>query len=209
MTHAALISPKALQRTLGILGFVLPLVLYFGNLIVFGDSELKGSMSAYYNTPMRDVLVGTLFAFGIALFAYRGYDRTDAILASIAAVGALGTALFGTPAEGVDNPPMRIAHGVFTLIFYGSLILFSLWLFRKTDPDGTPTNMKQKRDQIYLVAGLVMVVSVVFIALTWLFGLNLLGGTAIFWFETVANTAFGVSWFVKGGLIPSLNDRHD
>ena len=204
--HPALISPKHLQKALGILGVALPIILYLGNLIVFGDSELRDSMSAYYNTDMRDVLVGTLFAFGVALFAYRGYERVDTIVANVAALGAIGTALFGTPAEGVVNPPMRIAHGVFTLIFYGSLILFSLWLFRKTNPEAEPTEMKMKRDQVYLICGVIMIISLIFIASTWLFGLELLGGKAIFWFETIANTAFGVSWFVKGNLVSMLND---
>jgi len=202
-----LVSAKVIQRSLGIVGLLFPLILYLGNLIIFDESKLQSSLSGYYNTPMRDVFVGVLFSFAVALMAYKGYELIDNIIGDFAAIAAVGVALFGTPAEGVDDPTARITHGIFSILFYGSLVIFAIWLFRKSAPGTKPTEKKVRRNQIYLVSGIVMLISIVIIALTWLFDLDLLVGTAIFWFETLANTAFGVSWFVKGGLIPALNDE--
>jgi len=202
-----LISGRELQRGLGLLGFLLPIILYLGNWLIFGDTTLQGSISGYYNTGMRDVLVGTLCSFGVGLMAYKGHGLIDNIVASLSGIFAIGTALFGTPPSNVYDPTEKITHAIFAVLFYSSLVVFSLYLFRKSDSDSVPTRKKRMRNRVYLFAGIVMFISIIAISITWILNLKILDDKAIFWFEALANFAFGISWFVKGGLVTALNDE--
>ena len=64
--------------------------------LAFGSGPvIKDSISAYYGLATgvsvfdaRDILVGSLFAMGFFLFAYKGYEPTDDHLGDLA--GALG-----------------------------------------------------------------------------------------------------------------------
>ena len=47
-------------------------------------TELQRSISEYYVTAMRDVLVGVLFAIAWFLFSYRGYESKDDIAGDLA-----------------------------------------------------------------------------------------------------------------------------
>jgi hypothetical protein len=66
---------------------------------------------------------------------------------------------------------------------------------------------KQQRNKVYKTCGILMTICVLGIvisfflpsAMAWL-------GSPIFWFETGAILAFGVSWFTKGEAIAILND---
>jgi len=99
-------------------------------------------------------------------------------------------------------------HVVFTVAFFATLIYFSLILFVESDQEKPYPKKKQQRNLVYKVCGWVMVICVVGIgvafflpsAKTWL------GGSMVFWMETFAIWAFGISWFTKGEAIKYLND---
>ena len=82
---------------------------------------------------------------------------------------------------------------------FTALAVIALWLFRKTGPGHTRSRLSQLRNGIYLACGIVMVVS---LALTGAASLPLATGLSrldpVFWLETAAIAAFGVSWLVKG-----------
>jgi len=52
-------------------------VLILGKILYFRDPGIQDSISSYYYTDMRDVLVGSLCAIGVFLWSYRGYDDPD------------------------------------------------------------------------------------------------------------------------------------
>src|ERR671933_275348 len=89
------ISYLNLRRAIGLLGMGLPLVLVLGKLLGDGGGLLE-SISDYYYSSMRNVFVGTLWAIGIFLFSYRGYERKDDIAGTLACLAAIGVALFPT-----------------------------------------------------------------------------------------------------------------
>ena len=201
------VSYLALRKALGVLGIALPFILYLGALIIF-QTGLQSSISYYYHTGMRDVLVGTLVAIGIFLFSYKGYIG-DAIYGKLACVFAIGVALFPCkPAGPVPNIVRTINtfHLFFTIAFFLTLIYFSYFLFTKSDQKELPKK-KQQRNKVYKTCGILMTICVLGIvisfflpsAMAWL-------GSPIFWFETGAILAFGVSWFTKGEAIAMLND---
>ena len=202
-----ILSYLELRKAIGILGITLPIILYFGGMILF-QTGLQSSISRYYHTDMRDVLVGTLVAFGIFLIAYKGY-KGDAIFGKLACVFAIGVALFPCTPSGVVSNTARIVgvfHLIFTILFFGTLIYFSYFLFTKSDQKVLPKK-KQQRNIVYKTCGIIMTVCVLGIVISFIFpGAMTWLGSPIFWFEAGAIWSFGVSWFTKGEAIAILND---
>lgn len=187
-----------LRRGVGMIGISLPFVLLLGKLLIDGPG-LPGSISAYYYTSMRDVLVGLLFAQGTFLLSYR-YERSDTIAAALAGIGVIGVALF--PTQPPDPTPVDdvvgLVHVVFAATFFLSTAYISYFLF--TLSDGTPTPRKLQRNVVYRVSGIVIVVCLVL----QIVADNVLPRAVIdayhpvYWLETVAVVAFGLSWLIKG-----------
>jgi zinc transporter ZupT len=97
-------------------------------------------------------------------------------------------------------------HFVFAALLFTTLAIMAL-RFSKTDPDGTPTSQKSRRNIIYRTCAALIAASmlVAFVA-------NFLPAAikqdmpSLFWYEAIAVVAFSVSWLVKGETIPVLND---
>jgi len=205
---------KELRVTVGLLGMLMPLILYLGGRVIFGK-VLQESISAYYHTGMRDVMVGILFSLGVFLFSYKGYGRADDIAGNFACFFAIGTALFPTLRSGETREIYKlisIVHHIFAASFLLTLTYFCLVLFTKSKhkPDDM-SDMKKLRNKIYRICGGVMLLSILLIAVYFAaFGAEgrFLGITnPIYWLETVAIFAFGFSWFVKSEII--FKDEED
>jgi hypothetical protein len=172
-----LISALNLRRALGVLGILLaPLLVALAG--------MQPSLSAYHATPARDVFVGALCSIGIFLVVYRGYDRRDAIASCTAGLCAIVVALVP-----FDHPQLAHLHLAAAAVFFVVLAGMSFFLFTQTG--GNPTSQKLNRNTIYRVCGLTMMLCVVFAGM----------GGSLFWMESVAVVAFGVSWLVKGEAI--------
>jgi hypothetical protein len=91
-------SYLTLRKAIGWLGCALPFTVSLGALFIF-RTGIQSSISNYYYTGTRDVLVGTLWAIGFFLLSYKGYQRIDTIAGRLGCVFALGTALFPTAPE--------------------------------------------------------------------------------------------------------------
>lgn len=204
------ISYLVLRRAIGIIGIALPFVLYLGALIIFRIG-LQSSISGYYHTDMRDVLVGSLFAVGVFLYSYKGYEAKDDRAGHAAGGSAIGAALFPiAPADAVTNLARIIGyfHLFFTTAFFASLIYFSLFLFVKSDQEQPYPPKKRYRNAVYRLCGWIMIICMVGIVVAILVpnAREWLGGNSIFYFETIAIWAFGIAWFTKGEAIAFLND---
>lgn len=203
--NSLVLSYLGLRKTIGYIGIALPFVLVFGK-IILESSGILSSISDYYYSVMRDVFVGSLCAIAIFLMSYRGYERRDDIAGNLACVSAIGVALFPTnPAVGATQQAVIIGmvHLFFAVCFFLLLAFFALVLFRQTDQNKQPTRRKLQRNRIYFLCGCVIVACIALIVLLnflpynpWIQQLN-----PIFWFESLAVLAFGISWFVKGETI--------
>jgi hypothetical protein len=194
------VSYLTLRKAVGILGIALPVLLAVGCLVVGQCDGLEPTISDYYGTPMRDLFVGLLFAIGLFLFSYRGYDRRDEVAGKLACCFAIGVALFPTTST---TPWVHDAHLVFAAALFLTLAWFSLFQFTQTAKDVPPTLRKVQRNRIYRACGIVMLACVAgvgvykgFLAHTALAGLN-----PVFWLESLALWAFGFSWLTKGEFI--------
>ncbi len=198
-------SYLALRRAVGWIGILLPFVLLLGNTLLFGGDPNQPSISLYYHTPMRDVLVGGLCAVALFLFFYSGYDRLDNTMANITGAFALLVAWFPASETGIAGVVNAI-HFVAAALFLSCLAIFSLFLFTKGEVNPTP--QKLRRNIVYIICGTVMATCL--LALLVYFIVKGEGHTStsfVFWAETVALVAFGISWLTKGGRVyPDRNE---
>lgn len=188
------VSHLTLRRVVGVLGVSLPVLLAFWGFVLCECTELLDSISDYYSLRTRDAFVGVLFVVAWFLFAYRGYERKDDLAGDLACLFALGVALFPNSGENWE----KVIHFSSAAALFLVLSYFSLALFTKSGEFQTPE--KRVRNRIYVTCGLVMLACIALIAVYYL----LLSDTAIsaikpvFWLESLALWAFGISWFVKG-----------
>ena len=205
------VSYLMLRKAVGCLGMLLPFVLAIGGGLFF-RTGLQPTVSDYYYTGMGDVFVGVLCAMGVFLFSYKGYGRKDDLASNIAAVCVIGTALFPTAPVSPTGLASTIGtvHVLFATAYFVTLAYFSLFLFTKSDATKPATKRKLQRNRVYRVCGYLIVWSLIAIALLKVLPDGLTAALEnlepVFWLESVAIVAFGVSWFVKGeGILEDKN----
>jgi len=193
-----------LRRAIGTLGLALPVVLLAGGAVLF-DAGQQPSISDYHGTGMRDVFVGLLFAIGVFLWAYRGYDRADAWTGRFAGTCAVAVALFP------NTGGTKVVHFTAAALFFLALAGFSFFLFTKSsEPKDERPAGKRRRNAVYRACGIGIVVCIGLILaykgvegdIAWL---DTIG--PVFWLEALAVWLFGASWLVKGdalekGIVP-------
>ena len=193
-----IISYLTLRVLIGATGVLLPLLVVIGKFISEKSGQLEFSISDYYdNGSAGDLLVGVLFVLGFFLLSYKGPERIDNRAADVGCVAALGVALF--PTTYCSDCWVHIIHFVFALLLFSVFIFFSIYLFRKTNPQKKITTEKKYRNRVYLICGIIMIVCIVAIAISLL----LLDASVsakyklVYWFESIALISFGVSWITK------------
>jgi hypothetical protein len=213
-----IISFHSLIQAIGWLSVLLPAAMLVGNYLFGGCEAIQDSVSDYYYTVTGDLLVGILCAVALFLISYKGYpgDRLDSILSSLAGLLALGVAFFPTNETSADscaiihlplNELRNNLHNVFSAALF--LVLAAISLFQFTKSRGvTITRRKKQRNRVYRICGVAMLVCIVLLALYT----NIRDHTPalkpykpVFWLESGALFAFGISWLVKGGLF--LRDK--
>lgn len=196
------INYLTMRKAIGILGMALPFILLTGNSIANGGLVFQSSISAYYFTSMRNVFVGILCAVGLFLFSYKGYNKFDNILADIGAMFAVITGFFPCLPDGTVPCPYKsydVLHLISAGIFFTVLIIFSMFLFTKSDKKKKDRSQKKnRRNGLYRTCGIIMAVCIAGIVVidNWIRGLLIYN--PVFWLESVALLAFGISWYVKG-----------
>ncbi len=199
----AVMSYIGLRRSIGAIGFLLPVVL---GVYALTQGHLQGSISSYYHTDMRDVFVGSMCAVGVFLLSYQ-FGAFDYWLGNVAGVAAILLALFPTTADtGTPTEFQRfagVAHLASAVVFFLCLAAFSLISFPKVEPGKERTERKATRNHIYVTCGVVILLCLGFAV----FAGTVLGEEAkadlrpLFWCEAVAIFAFGISWLIKGNTL--------
>lgn len=209
-----------IRTVVGLLGVALPTVLILADwLLIGGEAELRGSLSAYYHSPARDLFVGTLFVVGVLLMTYLAAQRDtwDFWLSLVAGVSALAVALLPTPRPGLpatarrcgEEPRPRgcsgvqqalgetltgalhfVAAAVFILCLAAMCFLFAHRAVRYDGALGVA--------RFFRGAGVVILLAVGWAGLGSLAGIEADGLAALYLGEVVAVYAFGVCWIVTG-----------
>ncbi|OSZ79180.1 hypothetical protein CAP35_13270 [Chitinophagaceae bacterium IBVUCB1] len=225
------ISFYTIRKAVGWIGILIPVVLittgYF-----FGDCHIvQPSISHYYYTNARELFVGALCAVSLFMFCYKGHSRIDNISANMAGFFALLVALFPTNiscltknADGscadattyfpcqtyiaslTDIPYSGTIHLVAAAAFFLTLSFMSLFLFTLSNkPRHLQDAAKRRRNNVYVVCGIIMVASIAAIAINFAFGNREEENQFTLICEAIALLAFGISWLTKGEAI--LGDK--
>jgi hypothetical protein len=203
--ESLLYSYMALRKAVGWIGILLPFTLMLGVWLIFSEKIIMRSISHYYHSGMGDVFVGAICAIALFLFFYKGYDnwgriKWDNWLASLGGFFALGIALFPATNMGPSNW-VGMVHLFCAAAFFIILACYALFIFTKTKKGSTPTPEKLARNRIYRACGIIMLACLLGILLFLNLGFDKSVSSFVFWAETVALVAFGVSWLVKGGVM--------
>lgn len=209
---SALVWLKRIRNIIGVLGMLLPWVALLGSFLVskFGEGikpcfwEDLSISATYYVTP---ALAGILTTAAVVLMCYDSYKPIDDIITTLSGVCGLLIVLFPchccvSPEKvGLFQLPANISHiihSVSAVCFFLLLAYNSLFLF--TRDGGNPTQQKLKRNKVYIVCGIGMLVALILMPLPIHFPAK------TFIVETIALTFFGVSWLVKGQVFGILAD---
>lgn len=194
-------SYMILRRVIGAIGLALPVALVVGHWVIDHD-PLPPTLSDYYYSDMRDLMIGSMWALAVFMASYRGHERKDDITGDITCVSAILMSLFPVAlSSGATETQQLIGYVHLTAagIFFVSLAYFCLVLFRK----GGASRERRKvlRDRVYLTCGSVLVGCLVALIVFGIQGDDwpwIEEWKLVFWIEAIGIWAFGWSWLVKG-----------
>jgi len=217
-----LYSYYRIRKIIGLLGIFLPILIY-----VF-HGELLSSISHYYYSRSAVFFIAILFAFGLFLVSYKGYEidkdseiLSDNFITNIGGIAALLVVLLPTactgsnsaeitnmcqlqnyPLFGHDNAIIRSIHLLSAGVFLFIMGYMSIFRFTK----GKLTDEKKKKNFIYRICGIAVWVSIGILGIESIFQNFHFTEYDVFIFETVSVIAFGIAWLVKGEAIKDIID---
>lgn len=184
-----MINTIRLRTMIGWLGMLLPW------LVTLLIGKIPSSISATYYTNACATFMIILGAASFLLISYKGYEKIDDIINTLAGICGLGICLFPCYADlsrvGTFNLGPQLSntiHTIFAIIFFVLLAYGSFFLFTKSDVK--VTGKKKIRNIIYRICGIGMIVS---------FGILLLPNfyCQIWLTETIALFFFALSFLTK------------
>ena len=197
-----------LRKAIGWIGTLLPIVVIAGD-AAFSSGPLPNSLSDYYYTPMRNILVGSLCVLGVFLVLYDVSVRADRWITNAAGVGVLGVAFLpGSPPVAHLTTSQEVIgnlHVFFAAIAFVGLAA-TMWRFAAAISDGPDAPPPSPRAAVlYRASACVMLGFVIASGVAILLPLSVQNSTlAIYDFEALAIFTFGVTWLVKGRAMQPL-----
>jgi hypothetical protein len=220
MQKELVVSYLTLRQMIGWISLLMPIAIRVGA-YVFEGVHSTNTISAYYYTGMRDILVSTLVLAGAFLACYRTPSRADNVISVITGLAAMGIALFPMnplyAQEILNQFPNTIekacyaSHGIlgFHIYFGTSFFVLSFYLvffrFSAFTPR-MPTRQKIIRNRIYKICGVLMLVAMLAIGVLDFINKD----PAIFWPEALFVSTYSAAWLVKGQLVlkdPKVRDE--
>jgi len=212
-----LTNSYTLRKLVGVLGMVLPFLLFLFLYLDNGYSKPLPSISHYYYTRVSPIFIIVISLMAIFLIVYKGKERIDFYTSVFSGVFALLLILFPTDNLTDICSNINLKHSVTILnksdfrtmfhyvsagIFLLGLAFMSLFLFTKSSL--TPKERgkeKRTRNRIYRTCGVIMIAAILVMG-AGAIGLipkdTYEGYQLTFWMETIAVESFGFSWLIKG-----------
>jgi hypothetical protein len=195
-----------MRAVIGFIGIGLPVALLLGDGLFLAGEMPRGSLSAYYHTGMRDVFVGSLCTVAVFLITYMVFHYNwDNVLSILAGIAALGVAVFPTGGNSPLTPLQdRVGETAVSRIHFLSAAVFILTLaaisflfgVREANrPDRTPDQHRRGK-ALHWTCAFVIIGAVLGVLATKVLGR--FDSHSLFYGETVAALAFGLSWLMKG-----------
>jgi hypothetical protein len=209
----------------GFLGVSLPIIFFFvEGFVLRGGVHVRGSLSAYYHTPLQDIFVGGLCVIGLFLATYMAgeWKSLDFCASLIAGAAVLGVVFFptsrsglpvGAPACGsLPQPPgcsfveqdlgehtTAVIHAVFAVMFILFLAVMSFLFAISEVLPKTERPMGRPKPSpalfwVHCACALIIVMAGI-----WAFvGVGVWELTPLNIGEVASVWAFGLSWLLAG-----------
>jgi hypothetical protein len=207
-----------IRMIVGIIGILLPLAFIIGEAVFLrGGVHVRGSISAYYHTSMRDVFVAGLCVTGFLLATYMsGQSNPDFWYSLLAGVAVLGVVFFPTERPNIQEGAPRCGttpmpegcspfqqqfgetlvagiHFTLAVVFILSLAwICFLFAYREK---------QYKKDarmaRILYSCGWTILLAVAWVIVGQLLNLTIWELTPLYIGEVVSVWAFGLAWLLK------------
>jgi hypothetical protein len=210
--NPSLIDANKIITGIGVIAILLPAILYLHSLFPSHSCYNQGllpSISAYYHTSSRDILVGMICALAFCFAAYNGYSKFDMRAAKFAAICALGVAFVPTSVVNGEHICLipdgtnfrEYVHLTFAACLIITMAIFSLFIFTHREEG---KKIAPRKQFFYRFYGFTIIGALLIILLYLLILKKMYPETGswnlIFWMETVCLVSFGCSWLLKSGL---------
>ncbi|MFC7550873.1 hypothetical protein [Plantactinospora sp. GCM10030261] len=210
-------SYLVLRMVVGVFGILLPVIMIMGEwLVLRGGVRVRGSLSAYYHSSMRDLFVATLAVTGVLLATYLAAEpRTREFWYSlIAGVAVLGVAFLPTERPGLldgaarcGSTPMpsgcspaqqQFGEETTATLHFACAAIFILSLARISSLFARDAARHRARGiaVVQRICSGIIVVAVVGVVAGELLDLELWRITPLYAGEVVSVWAFGISWLL-------------
>lgn len=170
----------------------------------FSETEIQSISASYYEGDWaRNIFVGFLFALAAFLIAYNGSSIVQMILSKVAALCAVGVAMFPCACGGYPEI-IKGVHGASAAVMFLVLAFFCCVFFQRAN--AKDTYQAKARACIYAVCFVVIVLSIAMIALDHL----LHGAIAMkinrlaFYGEAAGLISFGIAWLTASRALPLI-----
>ena len=221
-------SYRVIRLVVGFVGILLPLIFIFVEAYLLkGGVHVRGSLSAYYHSPLEDVFVGGLCVIGVLLATYMAgeWKTLDFWASLIGGIAVLGVVFFPTMRSGLPKgaplcgslpqPPScsfveqqlgehttAVIHAACAVTFILSLavmsFLFAASEVRPKDERPTVPGGRWFKNQIRFWIYAACGL-IILIAGIWAFaGVGVWQLTPLYIGEVASVWAFGISWLLAG-----------
>lgn len=175
----------------------------------FAENAIASISASYYEGGWsQTIFIGFLFAIAAFLVAYNGQSRTEMVLSKVAAVAALGVALF--PCEcGGRAALVPYVHGASAAVMFFILAFFCYGFYRRARDK--KYREADRRAIVYALCGSLIVAAIVVLGLDHLMNEALTQRIPrlVFYGEATGLVAFGISWLTASRTLPLLTNKED
>jgi hypothetical protein len=176
---------------------------------IFSETPLESISASYHEEGWSsNIFVGFLFAISAFLLAYHGRSVFEMVISKIAAVSALGVAMFPCSC-GSHQEIIPHIHYISATIMFLILVAFCFSFLRRARSKGHTQAVF--RTYLYAICGFTILVYIALIGLD-----SVLEGTIssrisrlTFYCEAVALIAFGIAWLTASRILPLITSKKE
>ncbi len=176
---------------------------------VFSEIPLESISASYHEEGWSSsIFVGFLFAISAFLIAYHGRSVFELVISKIAAVSALGVALFPCSCGGHPEIVPHV-HYIAAAVMFLILVAFCFSFFKRARGKGHRQAMF--RAFIYAFCGITIFVSIAVIGLDIVLdeAISIRISRLTYYCEAVALIAFGIAWLTASRILPLITRKDE
>ncbi len=170
---------------------------------LFSGFTITSISASYYEVGWsHSIFIGFLFAIAAFLLAYNGTSRVEMILAKVAALAAIGVALFPCACGG--HPAVPFIHAVSAGVMFLILAFFAYGFYKRARAKGHTEAKRRALIYASCVAGIA--ISILTLGYDGLFGNALTKAFPKFTYvgEALGLISFGISWLTASRTLPGV-----